>query len=305
MEKLNLAKYINYAINEYRANGLSERFEQYCQQIIESQNAKYNIKFTRAVVKVAEDMDVLLHGKVVLEFGTAEDNYDFARMIKGADTRAHREKIIESNSVEYNLYCGKSIELKDGLEEEYVNKHGAIITKHGGPMFNYEFINKNKIANLDKNPHTQAIFESGSSLYNLKVAKKISGIDIEPHSLIVAKYGTADENFKFLSIDGCNTNRHLMAIVKSNDVITNLRCLVELPVNQKTLAKHLRVVFNGSDNEAKYEAAVWANRKKILRELINYMPEIGDFVQGVKSKTIIAGRKEYRFLKRDDLNFNK
>ncbi|MBQ3503003.1 MAG: hypothetical protein IJA72_05025 [Clostridia bacterium] len=306
-QKVNLARQTNYAINEYRANGLSERFNQICKLIIETQNADYNIRFAKAVVKVARNMDVLAHGRVVLEFGSAEQNYDFARFIKGADTRAHREKIIESGSVEYNLYAGKSYELKDEFQEEYVNKHGAVVSKTGGPMFNYTFINNNKISTLDRQPHIDNIIQSRSSLINLKVAKNIEGIDIEPHSKVVAQFGSAEENFEFLLIDGSNKTRHQTVIAQSQDVIMNLRCLIEFPVSsKKILQKQLDVIFSGTDNEAKYEAFVWLKTKTNLKtqeDFDKYLPKVGQFIRDVKANKIVVGRREFRYLNRDDAGF--
>ncbi len=305
MKKVNLLSQINYAVNEYKLNGRSKKFEELCQQVIDSQNAANNVKFASVLVKTAADMDVLAHGKVVLEYGTAQDNYNFARLVKGADTRAHRDKIIASGSIEYNVSAGKSFGLNDGLTKEYVNKHGEVISRFGGITSNYEYLKNNKIANFDKTLHLEKIIESKDATYNLKVGKNIKGIDIEPHSKIVAEFGTAEQNYEFLQIQGSNTTRHLIAIAKSQDVVTNLRCLIEQPINPKTFAKHVKIVFSSTDNEAKYEAVVWAKSKGYLNQLAECVPEIVQFVKDVKANKILVGSKNFRFLDKNDIEYRR
>ena len=169
MQKVNLLKCINYAINEYRANGLSERFQQLCKEVIDTNNPGHNIKFAKCLIKVAHDLDVQAHGRVILEYGSAEDNYDFARLFRKADSRAHREKIIESGSVEYNLYAGVGNEIKDKLSEEFVNRHGEIVAQYGGVIYNYNFLKNNKTQNLDKKPHITNIIESKTMMFPIYI----------------------------------------------------------------------------------------------------------------------------------------
>ncbi len=295
MKKFLVSRHINYALNEYQKNGVSDFFKQLCQEVIDSRDPRSNYLFAKTMLRVTKEIDVLAHGRVVLEYGDAEANYDFARTIKGADCRAHRDKIIELGSVEYNIYAGKSVELKDSLAEEYVNKHGQVILDKGGFCTAYQYIRRNKVEGLNKQPYLDKIIATQDPQYNLKTAQNVEGIDIEPHSKIVAQYGDAEQNFLFLAVAYCNAKRHLNAIIKSGDPVVNLRCLIE--VKDCNYIKHMQAVFDSNNNECKYEAVMWANRKGYLREFNKYVPAIKDFVQEFKAGNIKLTTLCYKFLK--------
>lgn len=295
MSKFLVSRHINYALNEYSKHGITDYFRQLCQEVIDSHDARSNYLFAKTMLRTTRDIDVLAHGRVVVEYGDAEMNYNYARTIKGADSRAHRDKIIETGNVEYNIHAGRSAELKDGLAKEYVNKHGQVILDKGGFCTAYQYIRRNKIEGLNKQPYLDKIIATRDPEYNLQTAQNVEDIDIEPHSKIVAQYGDAEQNFLFLSVSDCNTKRHLNAIIRSGDPIVNLRCLIE--VKDCNHIKHMQAVFNSDDNACKYEAAMWANRKGYLKEFVNYVPAIKDFVKEFKDGNIKITTLCYKFLK--------
>ena len=129
--------------------------------------------------------DVLAHGKVVIDSGSARDNYLFAKNIKGANILAHEKVVIDSGDVKYNYKFAYSIEGADVLA------HGKAVIDSGDVEYNYEFA-KN-IKGADVLAHGKVVIDSGDAKYNYLFAKDIKGADILAHCKVV--FGNGDEGY--------------------------------------------------------------------------------------------------------------
>ena len=132
--------------------------------------------------------DVLAHGKVVIDSGSARDNYLFAKDIKGADVLAHGKAVIDSENASYNYLFARDIKGADILA------HGKVVTDSGDEMDNYLFA-KN-IYGADVLAHGKVVIDSGDARYNYLFAKNIEGADVLAHCKVVFENGDEGYNVK-------------------------------------------------------------------------------------------------------------
>lgn len=250
-------KYVHEARNEYSRNGKSEHFNRICDVVYHNATIKGLISFASSV----EGVDIRHFGKIVLEEGTAEDNFEFA-LINGADTRAHRDRIIKSRDIEINILAGKQI--NDNYREEYVNKHGAIVLQ-GTPYQNYKYIRHNKTQMLDKRAHLNKIIESGDLYINRLCAKDIEGADISAHAKVILASKSPMDNFAFAKINGADVFRHLDVVINYGGARLNFDALQEF--KQCNELGHLTAIYNSEDNETKYDCLQWLKATNRIQQM--------------------------------------
>lgn len=284
MKGFEINKQIKQAQDEYRENGLSDKFIKLGIEVVNTKNPEQNYRYAKEV----KGADILLHGNVVAMYGNAEINYDYT-YINGADTLKHRKRIIELGDVKYNILAGKTI--KDKYMEEYVNLHGKIVLEKGSLYDNFKYMVRNNIPTFNKDAHLNKIIESKDVYFNLKCAKKIQGADILAHGRVIIENGSAISNFMFLQIEGSDLLSHLEAIINSKDEVVNAKCITE--VEGCNIIRHARVVFNGADNNLKFEVLNWAKLHNKLNEL-KQLPQVNQFIEDIKIGRIKLNNNDYQ-----------
>jgi len=279
-------KQVNYlickAINEYNENGNSEEFDKTCTSILQHADVKQVIRFAQRV----KGVDLKKFSDVVLHQGSVEQNFEFAT-IEGCDSRPHRQKIIESGNVEFNLRAGKQI--KDDYRDIYINRHGAVVV-NGSAYDNFKYLKNNNSQTLNKQPHFDKILTSGNAYINYTCAKEIKGADILAHGQVVIDSKDCVINLSFARIKGSDTAKHLEVVLRYGKPIDNFEVITQF--NNCNMIRHLNKIFKSDDNETKYECVKWLEEQDLLKKFRG-LPLINTFIQQVKKGEILIETQNF------------
>lgn len=251
-------EYINKAIIEFTRNRHSEKFEQICTFILENANINQMIVF----IKNVEGTNIMPFSKFILNHGTVEQNFEIA-CIQGSDSRAHREMIINSQNIQYNLLAGKVI--KDEYCDEYINRHGDIVIK-GSAYQNYKYLKNNKSKALDKQRHFDVIINSKSLHINHICAKDIAGADVLAHGRVIINSKDVITNMAFARIRGADIKSHLDVVLQYGSANDNFDALKEFD-SCCEMHKHIYNIFASSDNQTKYNCLIWLQQTNLLQQV--------------------------------------
>ena len=262
---------IKNANEEFNQNGNSEKFKYLCNKVLTDGSINHIISFASEV----NGVDIKSFGLIVASNGNAEQNFKFAK-IQGCDSRLHRDKILQSGDVEYNLRAGK--QLKDNYREEYVNKHGAIVLT-GTAYQNLKYITENTIETLNRQAHFDAIIKSNNAYINYICARQVKDADILAHGQVVIDSKDVHANFAFASIAGADVKSHLNTILEFGTEYDCLEVLRSFDCADKT--KFVIKIFDGCDDEVKIKCLKWLESKNLLQKA-KRLDTIYDFIEQLK-----------------------
>ena len=231
-------------------------FNSLCDKIENEANINQIIMFVNRV----PNTDIKKFGLFVAEHGTAQQNFEFA-CIPNSDTRMHRDIILSSQDIEYNLRAGKQID--DEYREDYVNKHGAIVL-NGSPYQNFKFVSGNKAQSLQIKLHLDKIIESKNAYINYLCAKEIPKADILAHGQAVIDSNDVSSNYAFARIDGCARSKHLELIANLGTPYDNMEVLKSFTNCKKSI--HVINIFSSDDTDVKLECLKWLEQQNLLEK---------------------------------------
>lgn len=206
--------------------------------LIATRDLKYNGIIIGSCVNNQFDKE---HEKVIIEDGSAEDNYLFAINVREADVLSHAKAVLNSGDDMYNYYFAKNVEGADILE------HGKKVIESKNALYNYLFARD--IKGADMLSHEKIVLESKDAKINYKFAKNVEGADMVEHKKVVAENGDAEYNYLCCLLgDGTDDYKNRVAVLNSKDVKYNFLLALKFPQSE-LFEKHYKAVLNSGDEE--------------------------------------------------------
>ena len=283
-----LKEYITKSNDEFKQNGASNAFKQICKLILEDANISQVIEFAKNV----EGVDILPFSKYVLENGNVQQNLELM-CIHGCDSKAHRDFIIDSQDIEYNLKAGK---VRDNYFEEYTNRHGDIVV-NGSAYQNYKYLEHNKSKKLNRQRHLDVIINSKNASLIVQCAKNIEGIDIGALEKVIIDSKNIRANILFAGISGADVKAHLDVALQFGDSCDNFDVLKEFG-NKCDMQKHALAVFKSKNNEDKYNCLMWLRKAGIVEQFAS-CKEMQKFIRDLDAGKI---KLDYDLIDEDEYN---
>lgn len=150
-------KKIKNKIYQLSREGTSSKKADFSKKILKLKDPELSYTWDRYIAEIDDDgnekFDFKAHEQIVIDFGTIDLNYAFAKDIRNADIKAHGKVIADSKDLPYNLKY-----LLNFNNKADVRLHGKVFIDDGNLSYNLCCITN--IKGIDMKLHKKVIYDS-------------------------------------------------------------------------------------------------------------------------------------------------